>query len=267
MVERPFIPAEPIADPKLGYHSSAPYDALAPFYDRYWGAAFLQSAIRLFHGQLAARLRPHASVLELCCGTGSFAQWLTGRGYHVTGVDFSRSMLQYAHQRLGAGRLLHADIRELRLYRKFEAAICFYNSLNQFLEPEQFRAALSTAFHHIQPGGWFLFDIVLESGYREFWHTEEVVSDADSICELSYHFDQHRQLASCHVTIGPLHRARAHRSRLLLQQRPYTLIFVGEELRKTGFQLVAVHPIADCNPPVGRVAVLARRPARSNKSK
>ena len=140
MVTPAFLPAtDLIADKELIFHSSAPYDALAPFYERHWRTAFLESAIQLFRWELAARLPPHASVLELCCGTAAFAQWLTHRGYRVTGVDFSGGMLEYARQRIGSSRLLQADIRELRLYRRFEAAICFYNSVNQFLEPAQFR--------------------------------------------------------------------------------------------------------------------------------
>src|SRR4051812_23816865 len=49
--------------------------------------------------QLAA-VRPGASALDLCCGTGDVAFALADAGAQVTACDFSEPMLQVARQRL-----------------------------------------------------------------------------------------------------------------------------------------------------------------------
>ena len=82
-----------------GFDSRKLFDALAPFYESHWGRAFLEHSIRLFRRKLAPQLKPGDLVLELCCGTGHFAQWLAEQGYRVTGIDGSRAMLGYARKR------------------------------------------------------------------------------------------------------------------------------------------------------------------------
>ena len=236
------------------------FDALAPFYESHWGRAFLEHSISLFRKKLAPRLAHGDHVVELGCGTGHFAQWLARQGYWVTGIDGSRAMLAYARKRLRSDRLFQADIRDFQLRQRVDGIVCFYNSLNQFLEPDSFRAVLTSSFRNLNPGGWFLFDFVQEHGYAQFWETDEAFIHGDAMCELRYRFDDLQQLASCTVTIGPFEEPLEHRSQLLLRQRPYSLGFVAEELRVVGFELVGVRPVSEGNPPDGRLAILARRP-------
>jgi SAM-dependent methyltransferase len=243
-----------------GFDARNLFDPLAPFYEWHWGQAFLEHSISLFRRKLAPRLKRGDVVLELCCGTGHFAQWLAGEGYRVAGVDGSRAMLSYARKRLRSGRLFQADVRHFRLRQQVSAIVCFYNSLNQFLDPDSFRAVLVSSFRNLNPGGWFLFDIVLEHGYAQFWETDEAFAHGDTMCELRYRFDDRSHLATCLVTIGPLDQALSGGSQLLLKQRPYSLAFVAEELLATGFELIVARPVAEGNPPDGRLAILARRP-------
>lgn len=236
------------------------FDALAPFYESHWGRAFLDHSISLFRRKLAPHLEHGDHVVELCCGTGHFAQWLARQGYWVTGIDGSRAMLAYARKRLRSDRLFQADIRDFHLRQRVDAVVCFYNSLNQFLEPDSFRAVLASSFRNLNPGGWFLFDFVQEHGYAQFWETDEAFIQGDAMCELRYRFDELQQIASCTVTIGPFEEPLDHSSQLLLRQRPYSLGFVAEELGVVGFELVVVRPVSEGNPPDGRLAILARRP-------
>ena len=247
-------------------HTRNLFDALAPFYEWHWGRAFLEGSVNLFKRKLAPQLKPGDLVLELCCGTGHFAQWLAEQGYRVTGIDGSRAMLGFARKRLRRGRLVCADVRNFRLRYRVDAVVCFYNSLNQFLEPDSFRAVLASSYRNLNPGGWLLFDIVLEHGYAQFWETDEAFAHGEMMCELRYRFDESQSLASCLVTIGPIHRPLEHRSQLLLWQRPYSLRFIAEELRIVGFELVVVKPVSEGNPPDGRLAILARRPKQLHRT-
>ena len=46
-----------------------------------------------------AQVSPQARALDLCCGTGDISFALAERGANVTGLDFSREMLQVASER------------------------------------------------------------------------------------------------------------------------------------------------------------------------
>jgi SAM-dependent methyltransferase len=205
-------------------------------------------------------LKPADPVLELCCGTGHFSQWLAEEGYQVAGIDASRAMLAYARKRIEPTQLFHCDARSFFLPRRFRAIVCLYNSLNEFLEPGSVRAVLARAYHHLEPGGWFLFDVVSEQGYARFWTADEVVVDGQITCELRYRFDDRYGLASCSLTLGPSDVPSNERQQLLVQQRPYSIPSVVEELRFAGFELTLVKPLPDGVPQEGRVAILARRP-------
>jgi 2-polyprenyl-3-methyl-5-hydroxy-6-metoxy-1,4-benzoquinol methylase len=45
---------------------------------------------------MLSQLSPEAHILELGCGSGYLAQQLNIRGYKVTGIDASESLLNYA---------------------------------------------------------------------------------------------------------------------------------------------------------------------------
>ncbi|MER7371009.1 class I SAM-dependent methyltransferase, partial [Nonomuraea wenchangensis] len=91
--------AEEFEDPRL----AAVYDPLDP--DR--SDLDVYAAIA---AELGAR-----SVLDVGCGTGTFALMLAGRGLEVTGVDPAGASLAVARAKPGAERVrwIHGDARAL----------------------------------------------------------------------------------------------------------------------------------------------------------
>jgi SAM-dependent methyltransferase len=57
---------------------------------------------RAVWARCAARFAPGSQVLEINCGTGEDALWLTHRGVHVLATDVSPAMLQVAQNKLAA---------------------------------------------------------------------------------------------------------------------------------------------------------------------
>ncbi|HEY9856599.1 MAG TPA: class I SAM-dependent methyltransferase, partial [Stenomitos sp.] len=141
---------------------NAVYDAYAPLYDRTGQSRFSLRMVR-YARELweLSGLEVH-SVLELACGTGSAAIAFANRGYDVTAVDRSAAMLTIARekaQRWGAKvRFLEQDLLELDAGGPFDAATCFYDSVNYFLVPEELQKAFERVHSHLKPGGLFLFD-------------------------------------------------------------------------------------------------------------
>jgi SAM-dependent methyltransferase len=125
----------------------AVYDALDP--DR----SDLDAYIALV-GELAAR-----RVLDLGCGTGTFAVLLAARGVDVTGVDPAAGSLRIARTKHGAERVrwIHGDARTLpRMH--VDAATMTGNVAQAIAAPEDWHATLRGVREALRPGGHLVFE-------------------------------------------------------------------------------------------------------------
>jgi len=83
----------------MASHAFSEYDDLAWLYNRYWGNNFTKPALSMLKKSGALSRTPTTStILDLCCGTGQLAHALSAMGYHVTGIDGSEQMLQFARR-------------------------------------------------------------------------------------------------------------------------------------------------------------------------
>ena len=108
-------------------------------------------------------------ALVLGSGDGRVAFALAAKGVQVVAAEPSelmhRSALELAAQLPGAPpRLLHADLRSLRLDERFTLVCAPLNALGMMGAPEDLEAALATIAAHLAPDGTFAFD--LRSGDR-----------------------------------------------------------------------------------------------------
>lgn len=132
------------------------YDAL--YGDKDYGAEcdMLEEVFRRFAES------PIRAVLDLGCGTGNHAIRLAERGYTVTGVDMSTSMLAEAEGKARARNLPmvlhHGDIRALELGQEFDAVLMMFAVLGYQVEDTDVLGALATARRHLRPRGLLVFD-------------------------------------------------------------------------------------------------------------
>lgn len=81
----------------------SPFDAVAPAYDRQFTATNIGTMMRTaVWARCAVRFAPGSRILEMNCGTGEDALWLTHRGVQVLATDISSAMLQVAQAKLAA---------------------------------------------------------------------------------------------------------------------------------------------------------------------
>lgn len=88
----------------------------------------------------AFRSAPSKRLLDLGSGTGEHARFLASKGFHVTGVDQSQSMLEKSRATVaGNVRFLEGDMRDiadLAAGEKFGGAICLGNALPHLTQDE-----------------------------------------------------------------------------------------------------------------------------------
>ncbi len=140
------------------------YTGLAEIYDKLmagmdyadWADYVLALADR--HGGVAEK-----TALDLACGTGSTTLALARRGFHVTGLDLSASMLALAARKARHESMrvdfLQADMRDFTLPGEVMLVVTFQDGLNYLLDEEDLQQTVKSVNSVLNPGGLFIFDI------------------------------------------------------------------------------------------------------------
>lgn len=100
------------------------------------------------------------TVLDIGCGTGTFACLLAGRGVRVIGVDPAAASLEVARAKPGAGRVrwIQAEAADLPPLQ-VDLATMTGNVAQVFVTDREWGAALRSAYASLRPGGRLVFEI------------------------------------------------------------------------------------------------------------
>ena len=103
-----------------------------------------------------------ATILDLGCGTGGHAVLLAQKGYHVTGVDRSDTMLAVAQEKKRQAEvsveLQKGDIRTVDLRQRYDVAIAMFAVMGYQTTNEALEKALLNTAKHLNPDGLLIFD-------------------------------------------------------------------------------------------------------------
>ncbi len=97
-------------------------------------------------------------VLHLMCGTGEILVGLAKKGFNVTGIDLTESMIYQAEENLedeGIENfdLIVEDARSFKVGKKFDFIFISTGDFHHFLEQEDINLVLGRIFAHLRPGG------------------------------------------------------------------------------------------------------------------
>lgn len=150
--------------------------SLPPWYVRFFNEAY----IRIYKPFLSAEkteqevsqiihllaLEPQSRILDLCCGYGRHTLSLARRGYAMTGLDMSATLLQLARQQADEQQLQvrwqQGDMRQLPFQQEFDAVINMFTSFGYLADDEADQKVLQQIADVLVPGGLFLLETVYQ---------------------------------------------------------------------------------------------------------
>ncbi|MEF8833107.1 MAG: class I SAM-dependent methyltransferase [Candidatus Thermoplasmatota archaeon] len=102
-------------------------------------------------------------TLELACGTGRVTIPLAEKGFEITGLDISESMLERAREKLSKKEvdieLIKGDMRDFSLDKTFDTILLPANTLQVLIELEEYESLFSNVHQHLSQEGRFIFEI------------------------------------------------------------------------------------------------------------
>ena len=165
-----------------------PYTVLAAGYDVVMDHVDY-SEWAVYVDDLITDFRPGAqTILELGCGTGSFALALQPRGpYDYTATDRSEAMLKVARTKAAETEtpvsFEAADFTDLPYDEAYAVVVLLYDGLNSLLEREDIRRMFEEARDVLTDGGLFIVD---QSTPANSANNEQLFQDDGRVGEFAY---------------------------------------------------------------------------------
>jgi len=176
----PFEPGEPLFwnDPHISaqmlkVHLNPNIDAASRTHET------IEQSVRWISEALA--LKTNDAVLDLGCGPGLYASRFARAGLKVTGVDYSRSSIdyaiRYAHEQDLDVQYRYQNYLELEDDGLYDAVFLIYGDFCP-LDPRQRSRLLSNVRRALRPGGRFVFDVSTREhrkkhGNKKHWYAAE----------------------------------------------------------------------------------------------
>lgn len=136
------------------------YERHAEAWDRQRGRDLIEKP---WLDRFAALLPDGGSVLDLGCGMGEpIGGYLIERGFDITGVDSSPSLIAMARSRFPDHEWIVADMRRLALGRRFDGILAWHSFFH--LAPQDQRPMFAIFAAHCAQGGSLMFTSGTEHG-------------------------------------------------------------------------------------------------------
>ncbi len=220
------------------------YENLAVSYDRLTNDVDYRAVVD-FYWQILARegLRPRTAV-DLACGTGSVTVLMAEKGLQVIGVDLSEEMLTVAQQKAleqeNMPQFVCQNLRELRLPKGVDLAVCALDSLDYITDPEDCRQAIRRVYKALNPGGIFIFDVNTPEKLQAMDGQVFLDEDDDVYCVWRGEFDRQTNILSYGMDLFQRTGKLWQRSFEEHREYAYTRQQLTQYLKEAGFTHIRV---------------------------
>ena len=118
-------------------------------------------------------------ILDLACGTGTFATMLKLKGYNSEGLDLSDEIIEIANEKRKINRLdipfYVMDMTNFNTGKKYDCITCFFDSVNFLSDINLVKKMFDSVYRALKDNGLFIFDIASRQLLNEY--------DNNVICE------------------------------------------------------------------------------------
>ncbi len=251
-----------------------PYQKLADVYDL-MSADSHSIKMTEYCRQIFARFKIHPRIgLDLCCGTGTAVEIFCDWGIEMSGLDGSSAMLAAAAKKLrGRGvKLYHKQLPDFRLLgsgkkadlRQFDLITSFYDSLNYMTTQRDLTTAFRSVYEHLEPGGWFVFDMNTEEALKILWGGQVYADAREDIAWVwKNKYLAASKKAECRTTCFTRKGKLWERFDEVHVEKAYSNEKIRSLLEKTGFEVrgfYKCHTFRKPGPKAYRIAVVCRKP-------
>ena len=220
-----------------------PYSELAQIYDHVmrhvdyirW-ADYIQSVFTRFEAT-------PKDVLELACGTGAMACILDDRGYRMTGIDRSESMIAVAKRKsVDSRRTIRfqvGDMVRMPVSGSFDAVLCLYDSINYVVDEADIAAMLKGLRRVLNADGLFVFDVCTEINSRRYFHNQvdqESKGDFSYVRRCEYVPETRIQINEFQFTFN--REGKRYSTRERHEQRIYPVARLKEICQESGYRVL-----------------------------
>jgi SAM-dependent methyltransferase len=204
------------------------------------------------------------SVLDLCCGPGRCSVALAKRGFHVTGVDRTKYLLDKARAKAKAARVkiewVRQDMRDFVRPDSFGLVISMFTSFGYFDDNREDLMVLENMFTSLKPGGALLIEVLGKERLARILQstTSTVLPDGTLMVERHEIFDDWTRVRNEWLLVrnGKVRTFKFHHT-----------IYSGRELRdrleRAGFIGITLHGSLDGDPygpNAERLVAVGRKP-------
>jgi SAM-dependent methyltransferase len=106
-------------------------------------------------------------ILDIPCGFGRHSIELTGRGYHVTGMEYNSPQIDEAKKLMKETgmdfEIIKADMRDIPHKNKYDKIFNFFTSFGYFSDEEN-EKTMESFYNALKPGGMLLIEMVNRDG-------------------------------------------------------------------------------------------------------
>lgn len=124
-------------------------------------------------------------LLDLGCGTGTFALEMEQHGFDVIGIDNSAAMLQAAREKAqdsgSTALFLQQDISRFELYGTVDLATCLLDTLNHLVQPEAVRRLFRLLANYLNPGALFVADVGTRRHFSKTRGNRTIIQDHENL--------------------------------------------------------------------------------------
>lgn len=187
------------------------------------------------------------TVLDLCCGTGTFSRLLAEKGYAVSGVDISAGMIEIARQRGEADgsdiEFRVQDAAKLHLGKKFDLVISLFDSLNYIVDASALQQAFYRVSEHMKPDSLFIFDMNTELALEIGLFNQDNLGNRRAPVHYNWRSSYDKAARICRVHMDFIYRKGTadEKVEVIHYQRAYDEMEVVEMLINAGLKVHAVY--------------------------